>query len=333
MFHDSMAVAQEKMTNVCLFLERHALPPSPLNYQVAYTYISQSKQDLNKAIDEAISQNANIDSVLIEQLYFEFLNEGHTTQVSMINNVNGVIDSLSRNAQSTEKQIVRFAGQVSECMHSLDENNVEQSRQALDELTGQTATLLEQHKQFKLELSRVKKLHEKTQKQLTQLRKQHIIDPQTGLYKRHYLTQQTQVWSTQEKSICAIAIQIDNLDHFVDNYGDVIGEVILSKVAKQVQKYVFQSGLPGRTAKDQFTVLLADIDPETANVIAEKVRNGVEKLRFVSSKSGIKLPGINLSLGIAQQIKNDNFNQLAKKASQAAFKARSLGQSSFTAGH
>lgn len=333
MFHDSMAVAQEKMTNVCLFLERHALPPSPLNYQVAYTYISQSKQDLNKAIDEAISQNANIDSVLIEQLYFEFLNEGHTTQVSMINNVNGVIDSLSRNAQSTEKQIVRFAGQVSECMHSLDENNVEQSRQALDELTGQTATLLEQHKQFKLELSRAKKLHEKTQKQLTQLRKQHIIDPQTGLYKRHYLTQQTQVWSTQEKSICAIAIQIDNLDHFVDNYGDVIGEVILSKVAKQVQKYVFQSGLPGRTAKDQFTVLLADIDPETANVIAEKVRNGVEKLRFVSSKSGIKLPGINLSLGIAQQIKNDNFNQLAKKASQAAFKARSLGQSSFTAGH
>ncbi|ASM51515.1 hypothetical protein PESP_a3754 [Pseudoalteromonas espejiana DSM 9414] len=328
-----MAVAQEKMTNVCLFLERHALPPSPLNYQVAYTYISQSKQDLNKAIDEAISQNANIDSVLIEQLYFEFLNEGHTTQVSMINNVNGVIDSLSRNAQSTEKQIVRFAGQVSECMHSLDENNVEQSRQALDELTGQTATLLEQHKQFKLELSRAKKLHEKTQKQLTQLRKQHIIDPQTGLYKRHYLTQQTQVWSTQEKSICAIAIQIDNLDHFVDNYGDVIGEVILSKVAKQVQKYVFQSGLPGRTAKDQFTVLLADIDPETANVIAEKVRNGVEKLRFVSSKSGIKLPGINLSLGIAQQIKNDNFNQLAKKASQAAFKARSLGQSSFTAGH
>ncbi|XQF93897.1 GGDEF domain-containing protein [Pseudoalteromonas espejiana] len=328
-----MAVAQEKMTNVCLFLERHALPPSPLNYQVAYTYISQSKQDLNKAIDEAISQSANIDSVLIEQLYFEFLNEGHTTQVSMINNVNGVIDSLSRNAQSTEKQIVRFAGQVSECMHSLDENNVEQSRQALDELTGQTATLLEQHKQFKLELSRAKKLHEKTQKQLTQLRKQHIIDPQTGLYKRHYLTQQTQVWSTQEKSICAIAIQIDNLDHFVDNYGDVIGEVILSKVAKQVQKYVFQSGLPGRTAKDQFTVLLADIDPETANVIAEKVRNGVEKLRFVSSKSGIKLPGINLSLGIAQQIKNDNFNQLAKKASQAAFKARSLGQSSFTAGH
>ena len=333
MFHDSMAIAQEKMTKVCVFLERFALAPTPLNYQVVYTYTSQTNLKLNNALDRIIATNDNIDSVLIEQLYSEFLNTSHTTQVSMIQNVDGVINSLSHNAQATEKQIIRFAGQVSECVHTLDENNIEQSRQALEVLNNQTAELLKQHKQFKQELSKAKQLHDKTQKQLTQLRKQHVVDSQTGLYKRHYLTQQTQVWTNQQKSICAIAIQIDNLDHFTDNYGDIIGEVILNKVAKQVQKYVFQSGLPGRTAKDQFTVLLADIDPETANVIAEKVRNGVEKLRFVSSKTGTKLPAINLSLGIAQHDQLDDFNQLARKASQAAFKARSLGQSCFTAGH
>ena len=332
MFHDSMAIAQEKMTKVCVFLERYALSPTPLNYQVVYTYTSQTNLELNKALDRAIAVEDNIDSVLIEQLHAEFLNTGHTEQVNMIQNVDGVISSLSQNSQATEKQIIRFAGQVSECVHSLDENNIEQSRQALEVLHNQTAELLNQHKQFKQELSKAKQLHEKTKKQLNQLRKQHIIDSQTGLYKRHYLTQQTQVWTNQKKSICAIAIQIDNLDHFTENYGDIIGEVILNKVAKQVQKYVFQSGLPGRTAKDQFTVLLADIDPETANVIAEKVRNGVEKLRFVSSKTGIKLPCIGLSLGIAQHLQEDDFNQLAKKASHAAFKARSLGQSSYTAG-
>ena len=78
--------------------------------------------------------------------------------------------------------------------------------------------------------------------------------------------------------------------------------------------------------------MLADIDPETANVIAEKVRNGVEKLRFVSSKSGIKLPTIDLSLGIAKHSDEKDFNKLARKASNAAHKARSLGQSSFIAG-
>ena len=51
MFHDSMAIAQEKMTKVCIFLEHHALPPSPLNYQVVYTYVSQSNLKLNAALD------------------------------------------------------------------------------------------------------------------------------------------------------------------------------------------------------------------------------------------------------------------------------------------
>ena len=93
MFHDSMAIAQEKMTQVCMFLERYALPPTPLNFQVVYTYVSQANKKLNKTLDRAISTDENIDGVLIEQLYFEFLNVGHNTQVSMIQNVDGVITS------------------------------------------------------------------------------------------------------------------------------------------------------------------------------------------------------------------------------------------------
>jgi len=332
MFHDSMAIAQEKMTKVCIFLERHALPPSPLNYNVVYTYISQANAELNATLDRAIALGQEIDCVYIEQLYFDYMDQAHKTETSMVRNVDGIINSLSRSAKSTEHDIVRFASQVNDCVHSLDENNTQKSRQALDTLSKHTAQLLTQHQQFKQELIKAKRLQEKTQQQLIQLRKQHITDQQTGLYKRHYLNQQTQLWLNQNKSVCAIAIQIDNLDHFIDNYGDMIGEVILNKVAKQIQKYVFESGLPGRTGKDAFTILLADIDPETANVIAEKVRNGVEKLRFVSSKSGLKLPTIDLSLGIAKHQDEKDFNKLARKASNAAYKAKSLGQSSFITG-
>lgn len=332
MFHDPMAIAQEKMTRVCQFLELHVLPPSPLNYSVVYHYISQVNPDLNTAVERALKQGQIIDCVYIEQLYFEFMDTGHKAETTIVNNVDGMLGSLSRSANITEQEMVHFADQVNDCVHSLDENDIAKSRQALTTFRNKTAHILNQHKQFKLALTKAKQLHEKTQKQLTTLRKQHITDQQTGLYKRHYLNQQTQLWLNQNKSICAIAIQIDNLDHFIDNYGDVIGEVILNKVAKQIQKYVFESGLPGRTGKGEFTVLLADIDPETANVIAEKVRNGVEKLRFVSSKSDTKLPAINISLGIAKRHDEVDFNKLARKASHAAHKAKSIGQSSFIAG-
>ena len=79
MFHDPMVVAQEKMTKVCVFLEQHSLPPTPLNYQVAYTYISKSHTQLNQTLDYAIRQKYTIDSIFIEQLYFEHLNRNHDT--------------------------------------------------------------------------------------------------------------------------------------------------------------------------------------------------------------------------------------------------------------
>ena len=49
-----MAIAQEKMTKVCMFLEHHVLPPTPLNFQVVYTYTSKIHFALNNAIDDAI---------------------------------------------------------------------------------------------------------------------------------------------------------------------------------------------------------------------------------------------------------------------------------------
>jgi len=333
MFHDSMAIAQEKMTDACSFLERHTLPPTPLNYQVAYNYISQSNTALNDAIDLAIESEENIDCVFIETLYFEFLHTGNTSEIAIVKNVDGVINSLSRNVQTTEKQVAGFCEQINDCINIIDKKNVEKSRQALSILNKKTAEQLKQHKRFREELTHTKQLNDQTQTQLTQLLKLHIIDSQTGLYKRHYLTQQAQLWSNQNKSICAIAIQIDNLTHFIDNYGDLIGDVILNKVARQIQKYVSQSGLPGRTTKDQFTVLLADIDPLTANVIAEKIRNSVKRLRFVSSKNGTKLPNIDISLGIARYQQDDDFNKLAKNASNAALNAKKLGLHCFTAEH
>ncbi|MBD1583286.1 GGDEF domain-containing protein [Pseudoalteromonas sp. S16_S37] len=329
-FHDSMANAQEKMTQVCLFLEQYHLPPTPMNYHVAYTYISKCEAALNKAINDAINDKRKIDSMFVEHLYFEHLNKGHKTETELLNNVDGVLANLSKTTNESQKQLASFAQKVTSCVQDLDENNIAKSKRAMQQLGQSADALLNQHQMFKAQIKKMRLMHMKSQKQLQHLRKQHIIDPQTGLYKRHFLNQQTQAWLAKDKSICAIAIQITNLQDFTQEYGDVVGEVIVNRVAKKVQKYVFESGLPGRTREQEFTVLLADIEPSTANVIAEKIRNGVEKLKFVSSKSHVELPRIQLSLGITKRHQEQSFDELAHKAHLAAHKAYLSGQSCFT---
>ena len=330
MFHDPMAVAQEKMTQVCLFLEQHHLPPTPLNYQVAYIHISAANAELDAAIEQAVKSKTKIDSVFVEQLYYQFIDQGQKVQSQLLEGVDSLMTQLQGDTEASQKHVTQFAQQISHCVHNLDEHNIAKSKRALTTLTKQTELLLKQHKQFKQALLKSRQDYQQSQKLLKELRKQHLLDSQTGLYKRHFLQQKVELWQSQQKTVCALSVQVENLDDFVSRFGDMVGEVVLNRIAKSLKRYVVESGLPGRTGKQEFTVILADIDLYTADVIAEKVRKGVERLKFVSAKGKVPLPNVALSLGIAQLAPEQDFNALVKRAGYAAQKAQSLGQSCYT---
>jgi diguanylate cyclase len=84
-----------------------------------------------------------------------------------------------------------------------------------------------------------------------------------------------------------------------EQLGSLISDVLLTKVANKISSYVGESGLPVRSAGDEFLILLPDVERNIAGEIAKKIKQGVEKLRFVSSKSGTRLPQMTLSIGVS----------------------------------
>ena len=93
----------------------------------------------------------------------------------------------------------------------------------------------------------------------------------------------------------------------------MIGNVLLSKVAKKVSSYVGDSGFPVRTNGNEFLILLPGIEKNIATEIAEKIRQGVEKLSFISSKTGVRLPKMTISLGINQLKPAQNIDNILNK--------------------
>ncbi|CAM5197922.1 diguanylate cyclase [Alishewanella longhuensis] len=73
--------------------------------------------------------------------------------------------------------------------------------------------------------------------------------------------------------------------------------------------YVQESGMPVRAGGEEFLLLLPDVDLRTAPEIAEQVRKGVEKLRFVSARDKKSLPKITISLGVALYHASENWYQ------------------------
>jgi len=58
--------------------------------------------------------------------------------------------------------------------------------------------------------------------------------------------------------------------------------------------------LPVRLANDEFIVLLPGVDNDIAGEIAEKIKQGVDKIRFVSVQSGVRLPKMSISCSTSE---------------------------------
>ena len=135
---------------------------------------------------------------------------------------------------------------------------------------------------------------------MNEVKKEIYLDPLTGLYNKKALSKHLETWRTEDpnKPIAAIVISIDQLELVNDKFGSLISDVLLSKIAHKVGSYVGDSGLPVRSGHDEFLILLPEIERNIAGEIAEKIRQGVANLRFVSSKSGVRLPQMTISMGI-----------------------------------
>ena len=157
------------------------------------------------------------------------------------------------------------------------------------------------------------------QVELKEAQKEIYMDPLTGLYNRKALSKHLDLWLTEDpnQQVAAIVVCIDQLSEINKKFGHLISDVLLSKIASKVSSYVDDSGLPIRSGGDEFLLLLPGVDNGSAREIAGKIMQGVEKLRFVSSKSGIRLPQMTLSIGV------ENFN-VAENANSILKKARSL---------
>jgi diguanylate cyclase len=155
--------------------------------------------------------------------------------------------------------------------------------------------------------------------ELADIRKNIYLDPLTGLYNRKAMSKHLEEWFKEDpsKEIAAIVININQFTGVTNKFGSLISDVLLTKIADKVGSYVDDSGLPVRSAGDEFLILLPDIDRNIAQEIADKIRQGVEKMRFISSKSGIRLPQLTVSTGVNHFKASENVNMVINRTRKA----------------
>ncbi|MCX7746106.1 MAG: GGDEF domain-containing protein [Clostridia bacterium] len=185
-------------------------------------------------------------------------------------------------------------------------------------------------------ISKVKSYIEIAKPVIQSKRTLHILDKQattdklTKLYNRTfidpYLEKEIEAAHISGGELSVIMVDIDHFKKVNDTYGHPAGDHVLVFFSRLLMKCIRKSDLVSRYGGEEFIVVLPSTDLETAETIAERIRQTVASMP-VPPLEDLQIHSITCSLGVATYpVHSDNKESLVKAADIALYKAKASGR-------
>ncbi len=156
-----------------------------------------------------------------------------------------------------------------------------------------------------------------------------VIDPLTGLYNRRYLDTHMQVLIersvARQRPLSVLVIDIDRFKTVNDSYGHDVGDEVIREFAKRIRLTIRGIDLACRHGGEEFVVVLPDTSVETAEAIAERLRDSIASEPF--STEQVQSLSITASVGLsALSGPGETPDLLLKRADLALYEAKKSGR-------
>jgi len=128
----------------------------------------------------------------------------------------------------------------------------------------------------------------------------------------------------QGTPFCLLIIDIDSFKSFNDEFGHLLGDVILKKVANVLEATARQMDIVARLGGDEFAVLLPDSNLDAASLGAERLRSAISNspIRYDEGHEHT----LTISIGLAEAQLDDDAVSLVKRSDSALYAAKAAGK-------
>ncbi len=186
-------------------------------------------------------------------------------------------------------------------------------------------------------LLRIKGLHEALKQKVTELEKAKsklrqlaVTDGLTGLYNYRAFRQQLhQEISRSKRFNLPVSLLIMDFDHFKvynDLFGHPNGDKVLKLFAKRIYQNIRDVDCFARYGGEEFVLILPGTDKKSAKIVAEKIRQLVEKSAFPFEEQ-LPTKRITISVGVASFPQDtDDEEEFIKLTDKALYKAKKSGR-------
>lgn len=176
---------------------------------------------------------------------------------------------------------------------------------------------------------KIKKLQDEQKRSNELLLELSNTDHLTGLFNRRYmmeaLDKEVQRSVRKGGTLSLIMLDIDHFKQVNDSYGHLQGDVVLQKVAQQLQKELRSYDCAARYGGEEFVAILPDSTLKESVFVADRVRLAVQGTRFNGPLAKLNLT---VSLGVACFSKDHSstVDGFIKQADDALYRAKSNGR-------
>ena len=155
------------------------------------------------------------------------------------------------------------------------------------------------------------------------------IDALTGAYNRRWLEHMFERESTRSafngKPLCMLMLDVDHFKIYNDQHGHLAGDYALTLVAHTLRNQLRPKDSLTRFGGEEFVILLPEIAEDEARSIGERLRLALRKVSSFHSPIGV-LPGVTVSIGLAQMRPKDSLQGLIARADSALYCAKQQGR-------
>ncbi|HXV18877.1 MAG TPA: GGDEF domain-containing protein, partial [Candidatus Omnitrophota bacterium] len=180
---------------------------------------------------------------------------------------------------------------------------------------------------FASEAQRVK-LYEKVEKLA-------ITDGLTGMVVRRHLVERLEEEMDRARrfgfKLSFLMIDIDYFKNFNDQYGHLVGDVVLKQVSETIKKNVREIDIVGRYGGEEFGVLLVETDESGAFFVAERIRRAIADRPFRAYDENLRVT-ISVGCSTHSPALND-VNLLIEAADSALYQAKRQGRNRVCLSH
>ena len=331
LYTDDYMQASEYLRLVLPFLAEHKLPASPLNYQIAYDYITGGNSALKEALDKLIKQPDEPSEKSLLALYKQHVVKDDKALESVRHELQKIISNIRSGYDESNEDLVDYVTSLN------DFANVLAGSKDPAELAGEVQKVMDNtrskelsQQNFDSKMSNMMGEVETLRRQLEEVREESLTDSLTGIANRkafdQMLEQEIQNSIEHKTSFCVVLADIDHFKKFNDTYGHLVGDKVLRFVGPTIKSCVKGKDTAARFGGEEFVIILPDTGMKGAEIVANQVREAISKSVLKDKARNQEYGKITISLGIGQFKQGEQADDLLKRADQALYKAKENGR-------